>query len=68
MMNYSKRAELFRQLRTKCTGFLASPLWKLTHDRELFTEAMQYALLGRWQNIEKLNVKKAGAYCGEKEI
>jgi len=62
MMNHSKRAELFRQLRTKYTGFLASVLWKLTHDRELFTEAMQYALLGMWQNIEKLNGKKAGAY------
>jgi RNA polymerase sigma factor (sigma-70 family) len=62
MMNYSKRAELFRQLRTKYTGFLSSVLWKLTHDRELFTEAMQYALMGMWQNIEKLNGKKAGAY------
>jgi RNA polymerase sigma factor (sigma-70 family) len=61
-MNYSKRAELFRQLRTEYAGFLASVLWKLTHDRELFTEAMQYALLGMWQNIEKLNGKKAGAY------
>jgi RNA polymerase sigma factor (sigma-70 family) len=61
-MNYTKRAELFRQLRTKYAGFLASILWKLTHDRELFTEAMQYALLGMWQNIEKLNGKKAGAY------
>ncbi len=62
MMNHSKRAELFRQLRTKYAGFLASVLWKLTHDRELFSEAMQYALLGMWQNIEKLNGKKAGAY------
>ena len=61
-MNYSKRAELFRQLRTEYAGFLASVLWKLTHDRELFIEAMQYALLGMWQNIEKLNGKKAGAY------
>lgn len=61
-MDYSKRAELFRQLRTEYAGFLASILWKLTHDRELFTEAMQYALLGMWQNIEKLNGKKAGAY------
>ncbi len=68
MMNYSKRAELFRPLRTKYAAFLASVLCKLTHDRELFTEAMQYALLGMWQNIEKLNGKKAGAYCGGKEI
>jgi len=61
-MNYSKRAELFRQLRTKHAGFLASVLWKLTGDRELFTEAMQYALLGMWQHIEKLKGRKAGAY------
>jgi len=61
-MNYSKRAELFRQLRTKHAGFLASVIWKLTGDRELFTEAMQYALLGMWQNIEKLKGRKAPAY------
>ena len=42
--------------------FLASVLWKLTGDRELFTEAMQYALLAMWQHVEKLNSKKAGAY------
>ncbi len=61
-MNYSKRAELFRQLRTKHAGYLASVLWKLTGDRELFTEAIQYALLGMWQHIEKLKGKKATAY------
>jgi RNA polymerase sigma factor (sigma-70 family) len=43
-------------------GLLTSVLWKLTGDRELFVEAMQYALLGMWQNVEKLNGKKAGAY------
>jgi hypothetical protein len=42
-MNYSKRAGLFGQLRTKYAGFLASVLWKL-------------------------NAKKSGAYCREKEI
>ncbi len=61
-MNHLKRAEFFRQLRTKHAGFLASVLWKLTGDRELFTEAMQYALLGMWQNIEKLKGRKAPAY------
>jgi len=61
-MNLSMRAEAFEQLRAKYVGFLTSVLWKLTGDRELFTEAMQYALLGIWQNIEKLNGKKAGAY------
>lgn len=61
-MNYAKRAKLFRQLRKKHTGYMASVIWKLTGDRELFTEAMQYALLGMWQHIDKLNSKKAGAY------
>ncbi|MHC4632145.1 MAG: RNA polymerase sigma factor [Planctomycetota bacterium] len=61
-MKYSKRAAIFRQVKAKYTGFLASVLWKLTGDRELFTEAMQYALLGMWQHVEKLDGKKAGAY------
>ena len=61
-MKYSKRAETFRQAKARYTRFLASVLWKLTGDRELFTEAMQYALLGMWQHVEKLNGKKAGAY------
>jgi len=61
-MKYSKRAEIFRQLRTRYSGFLTSVLWRLTGDRELFTEAMQYALLGMWQHVEKLNSEKAGSY------
>ncbi len=61
-MKYSKQAEVFRQLKTRYSGFLTSVLWKLSGDRELFAEAMQYALLGMWQNVEKLNGKKAGAY------
>lgn len=61
-MNYVKRAELFRKLRTRHANYLASVLWKLTGDRELFTEAMQNAMLGMWQHIEKLKGKKAAAY------
>jgi RNA polymerase sigma factor (sigma-70 family) len=61
-MNYVKRAELFRTTRTKYANYLASVLWKLTGDRELFTDAMQYALLGMWQHVEKLKGKKAPAY------
>ncbi len=61
-MKYSQRVEMFRQVKTAHTGFLTSVLWKLTGDRELFTEALQYALLGIWQNVEKLNSRKAGAY------
>lgn len=61
-MKYAKRVEVFRQLRIRYLGFLTSVLWQLAGDRELFTEAMQNALLGMWQNVEKLNGKKAGAY------
>jgi RNA polymerase sigma factor (sigma-70 family) len=61
-MKYSRRADIFKQVRAEHTGFLTSVLWKLTGDRELFAEALQYALLGIWQNIEKLNSKKTGAY------
>ncbi len=61
-MKYAKRVEIFRQAKADYAGFLASVLWKLTGDRELFAEAMQYALLGMWRHVEKLNGKKAGAY------
>ena len=61
-MKYCKRVEIFRQAKADYAGFLTSILWKLTGDKELFTEAMQYALLGMWRHVEKLNGKKAGAY------
>jgi RNA polymerase sigma factor (sigma-70 family) len=61
-MNYPKRVELFKEVRVKYTRFLASVLWKLTGDKELFAEAMQYALLGMWENIRKLNSEKASGY------
>jgi RNA polymerase sigma factor (sigma-70 family) len=58
-MKYSKRAKIFRQIKADYIDFLSSVLWKLTGDRELFTEAMQYSLLG---NVEKLNGRQAGSY------
>lgn len=61
-MKYSRRVETFEQIRAKYGGFLTSVLWKLTGDRELFAEAMQYALLGMWRNVEKLNGEKSGTY------
>ena len=61
-MKYAKRLETFEQVRATYAGFLTSVLWKLTGDKELFAEAMQYALLGMWRNVEKLNGEKAGAY------
>jgi RNA polymerase sigma factor (sigma-70 family) len=61
-MKHSKRAELFKQVKADYIDFLASVLWKLTGDRELFTEAMQYSLLGMWRHVEKLNGRQAGSY------
>jgi RNA polymerase sigma factor (sigma-70 family) len=61
-MRHSERLEIFEKLRAEYSVFLLSVLWKLTGDRELFTEAMQYTLMGMWQHIEKLNGRKAGAY------
>jgi RNA polymerase sigma factor (sigma-70 family) len=61
-MNHSERLELFEKVRAEYSVFLPSVLWKLTGDKELFTEAMQYTLLGMWRHVEKLNGKKAGAY------
>jgi len=61
-MRHSERLELFEKVRVRHSAFLTSVLWKLAGDKELFTEAMQYTLLGIWQNIEKLNTERAGAY------
>jgi RNA polymerase sigma factor (sigma-70 family) len=61
-MKYSKRAEIFRQVKADYIEFLSSVLWKLTGDRELFTEAMQYALMAMWRHVEKLNGRQVGSY------
>ncbi len=61
-MRQSERLEIFEKVRAEYSVFLLSVLWKLTGDRELFAEAMQYTLMGMWQHIEKLNGRKAGAY------
>jgi RNA polymerase sigma factor (sigma-70 family) len=61
-MKHSKRVEIFEKVQQHHIEFLSSVLWKLTGDRELFTEALQYAMLGMWRHIEKLNSQKAGAY------
>lgn len=61
-MRHSERLLLFDKVRARYSAFLLNVLWKLTGDRELFSEAMQYTLLGMWQQIEKLDGGKAGAY------
>ncbi len=49
-MEHSKRLELFEKARARYSVFLTSVLWKLTADREIFTEAMQYALFAMWRH------------------
>ena len=49
-MKYSKRAEIFRQVKADYIDFLSSVLWKLTGDRELFTEAIQHRLFQQPRN------------------
>jgi RNA polymerase sigma factor (sigma-70 family) len=61
-MKHSERLEIFEKVRADYSVFLLSVLWKLTGDKELFIEAMQYALLIMWQNVEKLKGEKAGGY------
>jgi RNA polymerase sigma factor (sigma-70 family) len=61
-MRYSKRLELFDKLKNEYTGYLTSTLWKLTGDADIFAEALQYALLAVWMNLEKLTGPQAGAY------
>jgi len=61
-MKYSERLEAFGKVQAEQTGFLQAVLWKLTGDEEIFAEAMQYALMGIWRNIEKLKGQKATGY------
>jgi RNA polymerase sigma factor (sigma-70 family) len=61
-MRYSKRLELFENLKNEYQGYLTNVLWKLTGDGDIFDEAYQYALLAIWMNLEKLAGEQAGAY------
>jgi RNA polymerase sigma factor (sigma-70 family) len=61
-MRHADRVEVFDRLRARHLRFLTAVLWRLTGDRELFAEAMQYALLGLWQHAQKLEGAKAGGY------
>jgi RNA polymerase sigma factor (sigma-70 family) len=61
-MRYSKRLELFEKLKNDYIGYLTATLWKLTCDTDIFDEAIQYAFLATWMNLEKLTGPQAGAY------
>jgi len=61
-MTDAERVAAFERLRARYFGFLSGVLWKLSGDRELFAEAMQYALLGLWRHVEKLEGRKGAGY------
>jgi len=61
-MMHAERIEAFDRLRAKYLRFVTAVLWRLTGDRELFAEAMQYALLGLWRHVETLEGNKAARY------
>ncbi len=61
-MRRDERIEVFDRLRAKHLPLLTAVLWKLAGDRELFAEAMQYALLGMWRHVEKLDGANAPGY------
>ena len=61
-MRYSKRLEFFEKVKNDYLGYLTATLWKLTGDADIFDEAIQYALLAIWMNLEKLTGPQAGAY------
>ena len=61
-MRYARRLELFNRMKTEYLGFLTAALWKLTGERELFAEALQYAMLGIWQHADKLTTKASAGY------
>ncbi len=61
-MTHEERIAAFDRLRERHLRFLTAVLWKLTGDRELFAEAMQYALLSLWRHVEKLEGDRAAGY------
>ena len=61
-MTHEERVEVFDTLRAKRLRFLTAVLWKLSGDREIFAEAMQYALLGMWRYLEKLEREDSQGY------
>jgi len=61
-MTHQERLAAFDELRAKHLRFLTGVLWKLTGDRELFAEAMQYTLLDIWRHLEKLGREDSSGY------
>ena len=61
-MRHAQKLRQFDAVMQSHGRFLESAIWKLTGNRELFSEAWQNALLGVWQHIEKLDQSGTGGY------
>ena len=53
-MDHEARLKLFDAVRVEQGPFLEAVLWRLTGNRELFSEALQESLLLLWRHVEKL--------------
>jgi len=61
-MDHADRVSAFNQIKDKYLSSLSGLLWKLSGNRELFEEAMQYALIGIFEHAHKLNGGGAHSY------
>ena len=51
----TKRIERFHAIKKEQMPFLSAILWDLTCQRDLFNRAMQHALFGLWQQLDRLS-------------
>ncbi len=51
----TKRIERFHAIKKEHMPFLTATLWELTSQRDLFNSAMQQALFGVWQQMDRLS-------------
>jgi DNA-directed RNA polymerase specialized sigma24 family protein len=49
----TKRIERFHAIKKEHMPFLTATLWELTSQRDLFNDAMQHALFGVWQQLDR---------------
>jgi len=53
----TKRIQRFHAVKKEYMPLLTATLWELTHQRDLFKEAMQHALFGLWQQLDLVSGK-----------
>jgi RNA polymerase sigma-70 factor, ECF subfamily len=61
-MDQGARLQKFEEIRQRYSNFLTAVIWKLTVDEDLFTDAMQNALLQIWRYLDKLDGPYVATY------